>query len=220
MRLISLNVFLWLALTTCVYAETIAAWNFNDAISGTTGGAQEFSVDYGSGIMSSNFALANIGNASGSDLEALAGDPAGLALRLNGSANNNRNLTWMTSTAGFDSIGISFAIQRTGTGFNNNQFMYSIDAGESWINFGNNFIPGTSFAVQSFDLSGIPGLINNPDAGFRIEFGGATSASGNNRIDNLIVSGSAIPTPVPESSTILLMSIGVFCAFLSRLRLA
>jgi hypothetical protein len=121
---------------------------------------------------------------------------------------------------GFDSIGISFAVQRTSTGFNNNQFMFSVDAGESWINFGNAFNPGASFAAQSFDLSGIPGLINNPDAGFRIVFGGATSASGNNRIDNLIVSGSAVPTPVPESSTILLMSIGVFCAFLSRLRLA
>jgi hypothetical protein len=220
MRLISLNALFWLALATTVYAETIAAWNFNDAVSGTTGGAQELLVDYGSGIMTSSFASANIGNAIGSALDALAGDPAGLALRLNGSANNDRNLTWMTSTAGFDSIGIGFAIQRTGTGFNNNQFMYSINAGESWINFGNSFNPGTSYAVQNFDLSGIPELINNPNAGFRIVFGGATSASGNNRIDNLVVSGSAVPTPVPESSTLLLMSIGVFCVFLSRLRLA
>ena len=130
----------------------------------------------------------------------------------------------MTSTAGFSSIEISFAIQRTGTGFNNNQFQYTVDSGESWINFGDLFDPETSFAVLSFDLSGIMELINNPNAGFRIVFDGATSASGNNRIDNLMVSGTPIDpsdsTQVPESSTVILVSIGTVCACLSRFKFA
>ena len=224
MRFIGLNAFLWFALSACVYGETISLWNFNDATPGITGGEQEFLVDYGSGIMTSDFALSNIGNLIGSTVNNPNDDPAGRALRLNGYANNGNSLTWMTSTAGFDSIEISFAVQGTGTGFNNNQFQYTADSGNSWISFGDPFMPDTDFTAQIFDLSGILELINNSNAGFRIVFDGATSASGNNRIDNLMVSGNPMDlsdsTQVPESSTIILVSIGAVCACLSRLKFA
>ncbi|MFB3897464.1 MAG: alkaline phosphatase, partial [bacterium] len=94
----------------------------------------------------------------------------------------------MVSTTGFDTIGVSFASMRTSTGFSSNQFYYSIDSGLSWTDF-RSYSPGTSFGLQSFDLSGIDGIANNPNAGFRIVFAGATGSTGNNRIDNLLVSG-------------------------------
>ncbi len=223
MRLIGLIAFLWFALVSCVYGGSISVWDFNDAALNTTGGEREFLVDYGSGLMASSFAAANIGNTLGSALNNPAGDPAGQALRLSGSANNGRDLTWMASTEGFDEINVSFAIQRTATGFSSNQFSYTGDAGETWIRFGDIFSPSASFAVQSFDLSSVMELVNNPNAGFRITFGGATSVSGNNRIDNLVVSGNPIvppdSTPVPESSTLVLLSAGAVCALLSRVRI-
>jgi hypothetical protein len=184
------------------------------------GGEAEFSVDYGSGIMSSNFLPANIGNTVGSDVNSRDEDAAGRALRLSGYANNGLDLTWMASTEGYDSIHIGFAARRTATGFMDNQFLYSIDSGATWTNFGDFFQPGTSFGLQSFDLGGIPGINDNADAGFRILFSNATSSSGNNRIDNLIVSGNPVappfPTPVPEPSTIALTIAGLTCAVLSR----
>jgi hypothetical protein len=220
MRHISLVVLVLVMLAARVYGESIAVWNFNDAISGTTGGEQEFSVDRGSGIMSSDFILASIGNASGSTLNSQSGDPAGQALRLSGYANNGKNLTWMVSTAGFDAIDVSFAIQRTSTGFSDNQFYYSIDSGASWTSFGDYFNPSASFALQSFDLSGIPGINNNPNAGFRILFEHATSSTGNNKIDNLVVSGSPtvppVSFPVPEPSTMALTTAGLASALLGR----
>jgi hypothetical protein len=221
MRNIGLSVFLCLALSVCVYGEAISVWSFNDAISGTTGGSLEFLVDRGNGIMTSDFLPENIGNTTGSILNSQDGDPAGQALRLSGNANNGKNLTWMVNTAGFESIDVSFATQRTSTGFKSNQFQYSFDSGASWLNFGDFFIPGTSFGLQSYDLSGVPMLNNNPVAGFRIMFGGASGASGNNRIDNLVVAGTPIVPPisttVPEPSTIILMGAGIVCIFLTRL---
>ena len=220
MRHIGFSVLFCIVLAATVNGETIAVWNFNDAISGVTGGEQEFLVDRGSGSMASDFILSNIGNTSGSTLNSNSGDSAGLALRLRSSANNGNSLTWNVSTEGLDSIGISFAIKRTSTGFGDNQFLHSVDSGVSWTSYGDSFHPTTSFSLQSFDLSGILGLNNNPNAGFRILFDGASSAMGNNRIDNLVVSGSpAVPPvsmPVPESSTIALTTAGLAGVFLVR----
>jgi hypothetical protein len=222
MRYIHLSIFMLFALTASVYGEPITVWNFNDAISGATGGEREFSVDRGIGNMTSDFIPANISNAAGSTLNGEEGEPAGQALRLSGYANNGKDLTWMVSTAGYDSIGVIFVTQRSSTGFSDNQFLYSIDSGASWTNFGDSFDPGTSFALQSFDLSSITGLNGNPDAGFRIIFGGATSSTGNNRIDNLVVAGNpAVPpglNPVPEPSTMALMTAGLVCTFLAGKR--
>lgn len=213
MQKITLTVLFCLALSVWVHGETIALWNFNDAASGATGGANEFLVDRGSGTMSSDFALATIGNAAGSTVNSQDGDPAGQALSLKSSANNGKSLFWYVSTAGFESIGVSFATQRTSTGFSRNQFQYSLDSGASWLSFGDLFSPATSFALQIFDLSGIADLNNNAAAAFRIIFDGATSATGNNRIDNLIVSGTPIvppiTTPVPEPVPIALMGAGL-----------
>jgi hypothetical protein len=60
-----------------------------------------------------------------------------------------------------------------------------------------------------FDLSSIVGLNDNPNAAFRIVFNGAASASGNNRIDNLVVEGTNLVTAVPEPSSMILFGLGL-----------
>ncbi|MBN1567561.1 MAG: PEP-CTERM sorting domain-containing protein [Acidobacteria bacterium] len=222
MRNIGLGVFLCLVLSAYVYGESISIWNFNDAVSGTTGGLSEFLVDRGNGVMTSSFISASIGNTTGSNLNSRDGDPAGQALRLSGNANNGENLTWLVNTTGYEEIDVSFATQRTSTGFSANQFQYSFDAGVTWLNFGDIFMPGTGFVLQEFNLSAIPTLSNNPYAGFRIVFGGASGSSGNNRIDNLVVAGTPftppVSTPVPEPSTIALTGIGIAGVLLTRMK--
>ncbi len=122
MRYAGLSVIFCLAFLASGYSESIAVWNFNDAVSGTTGGATEFLVDRGSGSMTSNFATASVGNTGGTTLGGLDGDAAGYSLRLSGMSNNGKNLTWMLSTTGLDSICVSFAAMRTSTGFSENAF--------------------------------------------------------------------------------------------------
>ena len=186
-------------------ADEIAIWNFNDS---------DLIVDHGSGSLTTNFNVVNVlFTLGGTTTNARLGDPAGQSLTLQGgtsNANNGRNLTLSLSTLGFSNIIVTFATQGTTTGFNGNQFQYSLD-GITFIDFGAPYVPATTFGLFTFDLSSIAGLNNNPTAAFRIVFNGATSASGNNRIDNLVVEGTAITEtePIPEPASLLLLGSGL-----------
>ncbi len=181
-------------------ADQLAVWNFNDS---------DLIVDHGSGTLSSNLNIANILFAAGTINNARLGDAAGQALSLQGgtsTANNGRNITFNVGTLGFSNIIMSFATQGTSTGFNSNQFQYSLD-GNTFVNFGAPFTPASAFGSTPlvFSLVGIVGLNDNPNAAFRIVFNGASSATGTNRIDNFVVEGT--PSGVPEpASAILLVS--------------
>lgn len=198
---ITLFVIMFLGSTATAKADEIAIWNFNDS---------DLAVDHGNGTLTSNFNLSNIiFTLGGSTLNARQGDPAGQALGLQGgtsNANNGRFINLAVSTIGYSDIVVSFVTQGTSTGFRSNQLQYSID-GINFVNFGGPFTPAATFTLVSFDLSSIVALNNNPNAAFRIIFNGATSASGNNRIDNLVVEGTA--SAVPEPTSIILLGSGL-----------
>ncbi len=182
-------------------ADELAVWNFNDS---------NLNVDHGSGTLASNFNPANLLFAAGTTNNARLGHPAGQALSLQagtGTANNGRHITFNVSTLGFSDIVVSFATQGTSTGFNSNQFQYSLD-GINFVDFGPPYAPAAAFGAVPlvFSLVTIAALNNNPNAAFRLVFNGGSSATGTNRLDNFVVEGTA-PTSVPEPvSAILLLS--------------
>lgn len=186
-------------------ADELAIWNFNDS---------DLNVDHGSGTLITDFNAANVLFAAGTTTNARLGHPAGQALSLQGgtgAANNGRHVTFNVSTLGFSNILVSFASQGTSTGFNNNQFQYSLD-GITFLDFGPPYAPATTFGAAPFvfSLVGVAALNNNPNAAFRIIFNGATTSTGNNRIDNIVVEGSAAtPESVPEPTTALLLLSGL-----------
>jgi hypothetical protein len=188
-------------------ADELAVWNFNDS---------NLNVDRGNGTLTSNLIVANILFAAGTTNNARQGDIAGQALSLQGGtgvANNGRNITFNVSTLGFSNIVVSFATQGTSTGFNTNQFQYSLD-GLNFVDFGPPYVPLSAFGTVPvvFTLSSILGLNNNPTATFRIVFNGATSSTGTNRIDNFVIEGTAGETnstiPEPISMMLLLTGLG------------
>ena len=206
-RRVSFNLICLLMLLTtaapATLADELAIWNFNDS---------DLNVDHGNGTLVSNFNIANILFAAGTTTNARAGDPAGQSLSLQGgtsNANNGRNVTFNVSTLGFSNIVVSFATQGTSTGFNSNQFQYSLD-GTTFVNFGSLYTPASAFGSVPlvFSLATIAGLNNNPNAAFRIIFGGATSSTGTNRLDNFVVEGTA-PASVPEPLSVVLLLSGL-----------
>ena len=198
-------VLIFLAASKAANADELAVWHFNDS---------DLNVDHGSGSLTSNLNVVNILFAAGTTTNTRQGDPAGQALSLQGgtgNANNGRNITLAVSTAGFANIVVSFATQGTSTGFNSNQFQYSLD-GISFIDFGSPYTPATTFGALPFvfSLTSIVGLNNNPNAVFRIVFNGATSSTGNNRIDNIVVEGtSTASSTIPEPTSALLLISGL-----------
>src|SRR5919106_4752580 len=200
-NLISAIMLLFLA-SQATQANEIAIWNFNDS---------NLIVDHGTGVLTTDFIVANVLFAAGTTNNARLGNPAGQSLSLqggSGTVNNGRHITFNVSTLGFSNIVVSFATQGTSTGFNSPQFQYTLD-GINFIDFGPPYVPLSAFGSLPvvFTLSSILGLNNNPMAAFRIVLNGATSSTGTNRIDNFVVDGTAVDTnsTIPEPMSVLLL---------------
>ena len=113
--------------------------------------------------------------------------------------------------AGFQDLVVSYATQRTSTGFSSQAWSFSTD-GLNWTD--HQTISGlpTSFATQT--LGSITGLNGATDAYLRLTVSGASTANGNNRIDNIQFNATAVPEP---TSMLLAGSVALGGVFL-RLR--
>jgi hypothetical protein len=136
------------------------------------------------------------------------GDPAGMALAIQGGANLQNNgsiLELHVSTLGFTNVTISWAWQRSDTGFDNPVIQESID-GTTFTGF-SFALPQTNFWGGNHISYGAGSPFNNnPNFALRITLSGATNEAGNLRFDNIVVSGTQI---VPEPATMLLLSGGL-----------
>ena len=197
LSLASLAVVLCLSSAPAVKADELAVWNFNDS---------NLIVDRGQGTLTTT--ATNITFTSGTTFNASMGDPAGLALTIPGGANLQNNgsiLDLHVSTLGFENVAVSWAWQRSDTGFNDDLIQESSDGttfqGFSFASIQTNFFGGhhSSFGAGSL-------FNNNPFFAIRITLSGASSEAGNIRFDNIVVTGTQI---VPEPASMLLLSGGL-----------
>ncbi len=197
-----------------VSAQTLlAGWDFQTTTNGGTAVLASpntpklFTANVGTGTLyldgtnsSSNWAQAtelnafagsalNAGGATG--LSTTTTSPACLA-PLGGTANaaNGKFMVFKFSMTGYQNLVITYATQRTTTGFNSQTWEYSTD-GSSWSSI-QSVTPPASFAVQT--LSTVTGMNNATNAYLRVTFTGATAAAGNNRLDNIQLNATAIPS--------------------------
>lgn len=177
-------------------AALIAYWDFNDSIG--TSGPPNLVVDQGAGTLTHNFddPTTNVTHFTGTNIGALPGvPPANRALALvagAASVNNGREIIIAVNTTGQTGIVMTYATQRTTEGFNNNQIAYSTNGGGSFTDYQAAYDPATSFALRTVDFGSL--LDNNANIQIRIRFDGATSSTGNNRLDNIHIFSGGIPT--------------------------
>jgi hypothetical protein len=128
----------------------------------------------------------------GTDLNAIPGVVSGKALRVR---NPSQHLTVKISTEGFERIIMSYAVQRSASGAQQNIIDYSLD-GIQFYTMGlteNTVNVGTNYSIKSFDFSAVNALNNKQEVFLRITFkSGNEGSSGNNRIDNLLIHGTSL----------------------------
>ena len=93
-------------------------------------------------------------------------------------------------------LSLSFAFQRTTTGFSSQAIAYSTDGGATFTTLTTAALAATTFATSTFTLPGTA-VDNVSNLEIRFTLTGATSSSGNNRFDNIQL------TVVPEPTTVL-----------------
>jgi hypothetical protein len=188
-------------------ADLVAHWNFNSLTNSTNNGTT-YAPSSGAGSLTltcwTTTGTTGITAFAGTTVNAVGADTAGQALALqggttSGTPNNGAQSVFSFNLSSFTDPILSFATQKTTTGFSSNQVAYSTD-GVIYTDFGSAYNPATSFATQTVDLSSVAALDLAPTAFIRITFSGATSNSGNNRIDNIQLNATAVA--VPEASSL------------------
>lgn len=208
-------------LLCCLFANAAGAqtlvhyWNFNALPSGNL---ETITADF-SAIKGSTTSITYPGtgkgyldNVEGDLLNAQKDAPAGLGLRPR-NPSDTRSLLVAFPTTGYENLTVNYATTKTKEGATEQTYSYSIDGGKTFITKGlklTSFSPiTTTYSLATLDLSDISDADNSANFILKINFGGTTAAgeSGNNRIDNLTVTGTAIdgtvtppePTPVTVS---------------------
>lgn len=169
-------------------AELIAAWNFNAWNPET-----DFTVaaDHGSGLIDLTAVSGALSAFAGTATNAFGGDSAGSALSIVGQAQNGRAIHLSAATGAAERLTLSFACRRTDSGFTDNRVEAWV-AGD-WIEVGS-FAGGADWPVHTFEFDAPTQLFGGVTE-LRITIGGATSATGNIRFDNLRLESRSVPAP-------------------------
>ena len=141
---------------------------------------------------SSTFVTTTSGNEitaySGTSLNDERVTPANtMALAIVNQTANGKGIVVKFSMAGYKDAELSFVTRGAGTGFKNHYYEYSTN-GTDFIPF--DTIPAvtsSAWALETVNLAEIADINNASDVYIRIKFDGATSSSGNNRLDNVTI---------------------------------
>lgn len=110
---------------------------------------------------------------------------------------NGKSITLKFSTLGYENPIITFATRGTSSGFDTHQWSYSTD-GTNFTNFGENTANKTSsFLLKTLDLTSIDEVDNQTTVWLKLTVSGATTSTGNNRLDNIDIKAS-LPSGSPN----------------------
>jgi len=225
------------AMALSAKAALIAGWDFQTTTNGGTAVAAppstptSYAANFGSGTLyfdGTNGSSAWITATSGNELTGFGGTTVNAAtgfsisttspsaLGIENTTANGKSFVFVLSTTGSQDLVLTYAAQRTSTGFNSVDWSYSTD-GLNFTDFGPLALSATSFATQTVDFTGVSALNNQTTVYIKATVSGATNAGGNNRLDNIQFNVTAAPEP----ATFSIMGLGAaFLGFHRRRKLA
>ncbi|HOY85754.1 MAG TPA: fibronectin type III domain-containing protein, partial [Candidatus Syntrophosphaera sp.] len=164
-------------------------WDFNDNIpASSTNWTQPVTANFGTGSLTYTFTQAY--SYTGITLNTMAGDlVAGGSFVPRGGQNNEENngaeFVMTVNTTDLENIVLTYATQRTSTGFTDQALWYSLDGGQNYTLFTTITSIADSWEVKQIDFASVTGANDNPNFMVKIVLTGASSESGNNRFDNI-----------------------------------
>ena len=108
---------------------------------------------------------------------------------------NGKSVVFKFPTKGYFNLVLSMAVQISASGFSSHKWEWSLD-GEIYTLIENTttcpLVPGSPHVLTTLDLRAIDELDDREVVFLRVTFDGCTSASGNNRFDNITLRGVLI----------------------------
>ncbi len=185
----------------------LAAWHF-DVLAAAPNTPKIIQADYG---LQSNSATIYLDGTHGSsdwnssttnpELTAFDGSTtndqrpsplAGQALALANSSANGKGLVFALSTENYENIKISYAYKATSAGFKIHRWFYSINGTDFIIIDSVSITRDASWHTLNIDFSNIAAIEDLSSLLLKVVVDSASSASGNNRIDNFYITGEEI----------------------------
>ncbi len=182
---------------TALFAEDLPLhyWHFNDLPTGAiTAVAADHTLLDNATITYPGTGIGYMDRVNdGTSLNTQLGQPAGYGLRVR-NPSTTRELHLTLPTTGHDNIILSYAAKRTDNGATHQTLYYRLSDESDWIQFDDSFTIPVDYALFTFDFSEMPEVNDNPQFAVRILFSGGNAAgsSGNNRFDNVTVTGSTL----------------------------
>jgi hypothetical protein len=114
---------------------------------------------------------------------------------------NGKSMVIKFTMTGFQDPIIKYATRNTSTGFQTQTWAWSTD-NSTYTNFGTITTITTSFVTKTLDMNSINSLDQATAVYLRVTFTGATSTSGNNRLDNIVINATAASAGGPTKLAI------------------
>ena len=121
---------------------------------------------------------------------------------------NGKSMVIKLTMTGFQDPILTYATRNTSTGFQTQTWAWSTD-NSTYTTFGTITTITTSFVTKTLDMSSINSLDQAAAVYLRVTFTGATSTSGNNRLDNIVINATAASAGGPTKLVITSINGGI-----------
>ncbi len=183
----------------------IASWSFDALLAPTTDVPTAKAIPADNGPLMANANAYLDGTNGSSDWTSVASSPeltafggstlndpratptAGMAMALANMSANGKYVVFKFATTGYSNICFSFATRGTASGFTTHSWAWSTD-NVTYTDFAS--VPAvitSTWAIENHNLANVTALNNASEVYIRLQVDGATTTSGNNRIDNFVV---------------------------------